>query len=253
MKPPTVHLICNAHLDPVWQWRWEEGCAEALSTFATAVELLEEHPQPGLQSQRSRALPLGPGICPGAVPRDPGARPSGPLVHQRRLVPAAGREPAGHRVAHPADRGGPGVLPRALRRGAARGLQLRLVRPQRRAAATAGAERLRDVSPHASAGARTSRCPRTCIAGAGWTARRSSRCALSSASTTPSGTTSCQRLEEGVALALQAQPRCARLLGHRRPRRRADAGGFAAHRRLRAAGNACRRSSTAPPNASTTP
>ena len=45
MKTPTLHLICNAHLDPVWQWRWEEGCAEALSTFATAVELLEEHPQ----------------------------------------------------------------------------------------------------------------------------------------------------------------------------------------------------------------
>jgi alpha-mannosidase len=41
---PTVHLICNAHLDPVWQWRWEEGCAEALSTFATAVEVLKAHP-----------------------------------------------------------------------------------------------------------------------------------------------------------------------------------------------------------------
>lgn len=44
MHIPTVHLICNAHLDPVWQWRWEEGCAEALSTFSTAVELLAEHP-----------------------------------------------------------------------------------------------------------------------------------------------------------------------------------------------------------------
>ena len=41
---PTVHLICNAHLDPVWQWQWEEGCAEALSTFSTAVGLLKEHP-----------------------------------------------------------------------------------------------------------------------------------------------------------------------------------------------------------------
>src|SRR5512135_2087989 len=40
---PTVHLICNAHLDPVWQWRWEEGASEALSTFRTAVELLREH------------------------------------------------------------------------------------------------------------------------------------------------------------------------------------------------------------------
>jgi alpha-mannosidase len=41
---PTLHLVCNAHLDPVWQWRWEEGCAEALSTFAVAVQLLREHP-----------------------------------------------------------------------------------------------------------------------------------------------------------------------------------------------------------------
>ena len=43
MTKPTVHLICNAHLDPVWQWRWEEGCAEALSTFGNAVELLDEN------------------------------------------------------------------------------------------------------------------------------------------------------------------------------------------------------------------
>jgi alpha-mannosidase len=40
---PAVHLICNAHLDPVWQWRWEEGASEALATFRTAVELLNEH------------------------------------------------------------------------------------------------------------------------------------------------------------------------------------------------------------------
>lgn len=41
---PRIHLICNAHLDPVWQWRWEEGCAETLSTFRTAVQLLHEYP-----------------------------------------------------------------------------------------------------------------------------------------------------------------------------------------------------------------
>jgi alpha-mannosidase len=44
MTRPTVHLICNAHLDPVWQWRWEEGCAETLATFSTAAQLLREHP-----------------------------------------------------------------------------------------------------------------------------------------------------------------------------------------------------------------
>ena len=43
MNKPTIHLICNAHLDPVWQWRWEEGCGEALSTFGTAVRMLEQH------------------------------------------------------------------------------------------------------------------------------------------------------------------------------------------------------------------
>ena len=44
-KKLCVHLICNAHLDPVWQWRWEEGCAEALSTFQNAVKLIKAHDQ----------------------------------------------------------------------------------------------------------------------------------------------------------------------------------------------------------------
>ncbi|MDZ7401295.1 MAG: hypothetical protein ONB37_14125 [candidate division KSB1 bacterium] len=44
MTHPRIHLICNAHLDPVWQWRWEEGCAETISTFRAAVELLHEYP-----------------------------------------------------------------------------------------------------------------------------------------------------------------------------------------------------------------
>lgn len=37
-----VHLICNAHLDPIWQWEWEEGAAAALSTFRSAVDLADE-------------------------------------------------------------------------------------------------------------------------------------------------------------------------------------------------------------------
>ncbi len=40
----TVHLICNAHLDPVWQWRWDEGASEALATFRNAVDILDTHP-----------------------------------------------------------------------------------------------------------------------------------------------------------------------------------------------------------------
>ncbi|BCK01270.1 glycoside hydrolase family 38 N-terminal domain-containing protein [Anaerocolumna chitinilytica] len=38
----NIHLIANAHLDPVWLWRWQEGCSEALSTFRTAEELTRE-------------------------------------------------------------------------------------------------------------------------------------------------------------------------------------------------------------------
>ncbi|MCQ2431633.1 MAG: alpha-mannosidase [Clostridia bacterium] len=37
-----VHMICNAHLDPIWQWEWEEGAAAALSTFRAAADLCDE-------------------------------------------------------------------------------------------------------------------------------------------------------------------------------------------------------------------
>lgn len=38
-----LHLICNAHLDPVWQWEWEEGAAEALSTYRIASDFCDEY------------------------------------------------------------------------------------------------------------------------------------------------------------------------------------------------------------------
>ena len=37
-----LHLICNAHLDPVWQWTWDEGIAAAIATFKSAADLAEE-------------------------------------------------------------------------------------------------------------------------------------------------------------------------------------------------------------------
>lgn len=37
-----VHLICNAHIDPVWQWDWPEGVGAILSTFRSAAELADE-------------------------------------------------------------------------------------------------------------------------------------------------------------------------------------------------------------------
>ena len=43
-KDKSLYLVCNAHLDPVWLWEWEEGAAQALATFRTAAELCEEFP-----------------------------------------------------------------------------------------------------------------------------------------------------------------------------------------------------------------
>ncbi|RAP77374.1 glycoside hydrolase family 38 C-terminal domain-containing protein [Paenibacillus montanisoli] len=38
-----LHLLSNAHLDPVWQWEWEEGAAAAVSTFRAAAEFCREY------------------------------------------------------------------------------------------------------------------------------------------------------------------------------------------------------------------
>jgi alpha-mannosidase len=38
-----IYLICNAHLDPVWLWQWEEGLAETLSTFRIAADFCKKH------------------------------------------------------------------------------------------------------------------------------------------------------------------------------------------------------------------
>ena len=37
-----LHLICNSHLDPVWQWDWQEGLATAISTFYMAAEFCDD-------------------------------------------------------------------------------------------------------------------------------------------------------------------------------------------------------------------
>jgi alpha-mannosidase len=40
----TLYLIGNAHLDPVWLWRWQEGFAEAKATFRAALDRMNETP-----------------------------------------------------------------------------------------------------------------------------------------------------------------------------------------------------------------
>ncbi len=40
-----VHLIANAHLDPIWLWNWQAGVDEALATFRSAVDRCHEYPE----------------------------------------------------------------------------------------------------------------------------------------------------------------------------------------------------------------
>jgi len=38
-----VHLVCNAHIDPIWQWDLQEGVSATLSTFRSAARLADKY------------------------------------------------------------------------------------------------------------------------------------------------------------------------------------------------------------------
>ena len=40
----TMHMIGNAHIDPAWLWRWQEGFSEVLSTCRSALDRMNETP-----------------------------------------------------------------------------------------------------------------------------------------------------------------------------------------------------------------
>ncbi len=44
MSRPVLHLISQAHLDPVWLWPQRDGVAEALTTMQSAVDRAAENP-----------------------------------------------------------------------------------------------------------------------------------------------------------------------------------------------------------------
>ena len=42
MKDKTLHMIGNAHLDPVWLWQWQEGFQAAKATFRSVLDRMNE-------------------------------------------------------------------------------------------------------------------------------------------------------------------------------------------------------------------
>lgn len=43
-KLSKIYLIGNAHLDPVWLWRWQEGLAEVKATYRSVLDRMNEFP-----------------------------------------------------------------------------------------------------------------------------------------------------------------------------------------------------------------
>ncbi len=44
-KKTKYYLVGNAHLDPIWQWCWQEGSAEAKATIRSALDRMKEFPE----------------------------------------------------------------------------------------------------------------------------------------------------------------------------------------------------------------
>ncbi len=45
MKDKKLHMIGNAHIDPVWLWQWQEGMQEVKATFRSALDRMNEDPR----------------------------------------------------------------------------------------------------------------------------------------------------------------------------------------------------------------
>lgn len=40
----VLHMVGNAHIDPVWLWRWQDGFSEIRATFRSALDRMNEYP-----------------------------------------------------------------------------------------------------------------------------------------------------------------------------------------------------------------
>ena len=41
----TLHMIGNAHIDPIWLWQWQEGFHEVRATFRSMLDRMKEYPE----------------------------------------------------------------------------------------------------------------------------------------------------------------------------------------------------------------
>ena len=105
----TIHMIGNAHLDPVWLWPWQEGYQEARATFWSAIHRMDEYPDFVFTCDQIVLLSWVEESGPRAVRAHPRARRRGALGQRRRMVGRAGLQHADGGVLRP-----PGAVRPAL-------------------------------------------------------------------------------------------------------------------------------------------
>jgi len=45
LRNKRIYCVGNAHLDPIWLWRWQEGSCEAKATIRSALDRMKEYPE----------------------------------------------------------------------------------------------------------------------------------------------------------------------------------------------------------------
>ena len=181
--------VGHAHIDSAWLWPVRETVRKVARTFANVLALMDTDDSTWSSRCRQRpAVRLAQGALPASCSSGSKAgAPSGPLRAGRRDVGRVRHQHARRRGAGPAVRARQAVLPRGVRRRAARGLAAGLVRLHRRAPA----DRRRwpgraGSSPRRSRGTRPTGSRTTRSGGRASTAPGSSPTSRRSTPTTPS-------------------------------------------------------------------
>ncbi len=129
-----IHMIGNAHIDPVWLWPWQAGADEALATMASAADRCDEYPdfiftrgEAWLYQQVEKIRPDLFARIRTLVERGQWHITGGQFIQPDLNLPTDGRPP-------PPDPSRPALFPRPLRHRADHRLQRRQLRPHRDAA-----------------------------------------------------------------------------------------------------------------------
>ena len=133
-----IHLVCNAHLDPVWLWHWEDGLTEALSTHRIAADFCEGHEDFVFNHNEALLYRWAQEYEPQLFKRIEALVRKGQWEIARRFLPAARRQQQLRRESHPSVPPRPGVFRTDFRAIPPHGVQLRSFRPRRRLSADPG-------------------------------------------------------------------------------------------------------------------